>query len=106
MSGVYDVSGILKLYRAVFGADPQQRWDASPLAHVGPSKPPFLIIYAQFDFPGFDAQARQLFSSLREHENEAALVEIPAKDHVTIIASIGTTNDPTTEEILQFLRAH
>jgi acetyl esterase/lipase len=110
ISGVYDVTieprGPFNVYQIVFGTDPQQRRDASPIAHVGPNKPPFLIMYAQFDFPGFDAQARQLLSLLREHENEATLVEIPGRDHVTIIATIGGPNDPTTEEILKFLRGH
>lgn len=106
ISGVYDVTEAFSLYRTVFGADPQQRWDASPLTHVGPNKPPFLILYAQFDFPGFDAQARQLLSGLREYENEATLLEIPNRDHVTIIANIGASHDPTTEEILKFLRSH
>ncbi len=110
ISGIYDVTieppGPFNVYQIVFGTDPQRRRDASPITHVGPRKPPSLIMYAQFDFPGFDAQARQLFSSLREYQNEAALVEIPAKDHVTIIASIGTANDTTTEAILKFLRIH
>jgi hypothetical protein len=75
----------LNVYRIVFGTNPQQRRDASPITHVGPNKPPFLIMYAQFDFPGFDAQARQLLSLLREYGNEAALIEIPNRDHVTII---------------------
>ncbi len=110
ISGVYDVTidppGPFNVYQIVFGADPQQRRDASPITHVGPNRPPFLILYAQFDFPGFDAQARQLLSGLREYENEATLLEIPNRDHVTIIANIGASNDPTTEEILKFLRSH
>lgn len=110
MSGIYDVTveppGPFNVYQIVFGTDPQQRHDASPITHVGPNKPPFLILYAQFDFPGFDAQARQLLSLLREYENEAMLVEIPNRDHLTVIANIGRPNDPTTEEILKFLRSH
>ncbi|MFN4217973.1 MAG: alpha/beta hydrolase [Candidatus Bipolaricaulia bacterium] len=110
ISGIYDLSieppGPFNLYQIVFGADPQVRRDASPITHAGPSKPPFLIMYAQFDFPGFDAQARQLLSLLREYDNEATLVEIPNRDHVTIIANIGAPNDLTTEEILKFLRSH
>lgn len=110
ISGVYDVTidppGPFNVYQIVFGADPQQRRDASPITHVGPNRPPFLILYAQFDFPGFDAQARQLLSGLREYENEATLLEIPNRDHVTIIANIGASHDPTTEEILKFLRSH
>ncbi|MDW8141535.1 MAG: alpha/beta hydrolase, partial [Candidatus Bipolaricaulota bacterium] len=46
ISGIYDVTieppAPFGLYRVVFGTDPQQRRDASPLTHVGPNKPPFL----------------------------------------------------------------
>jgi hypothetical protein len=62
-------------------------------------------MYAQFDFPGFDAQARRLLSLLREYGNEAALIEIPNRDHVTIIFNVGEPNDRTTQEILKFLRS-
>ncbi len=109
ISGIYDVTieppAPANVYRIVFGTDPQVRRDASPITHAGPNKPPFLIMYAQFDFPGFDAQARQLLSLLREYGNEAALVEIPNRDHVTIIFNVGEPNDPTTQEILKFLRS-
>jgi arylformamidase len=109
ISGIYDVTieppGPFNVYQIVFGTDPQQRRDASPITHVGPNKPPFLIVYAQFDFPGFDAQARRLLSLLREYGNEAALIQIPNRDHVTIIFNIGEPNDPTTQEILKFLRS-
>lgn len=110
ISGIYDVTieppDPINVYRIVFGTDPQVRRDASPITHVGPNKPPFLILYAQFDFPGFDAQARQLLSRLREYGNDATLVEIPNRDHVTIIFNIGASGDRTTEEILKFLRSH
>ncbi|MCX8103148.1 MAG: alpha/beta hydrolase [Candidatus Bipolaricaulota bacterium] len=108
ISGIYDVTieppAPVNIYRVVFGTDPQVRRDASPITHVGPNKPPFLIMYAQFDFPGFDAQARQLLSLLKQYENDAALVEIPGRDHVTIIFNIGAPGDRTTEEVLKFLR--
>lgn len=106
ISGVYDVTEAFTLYRSVFGADPQQRQDASPITHVGPNKPPFSILYAQFDFPGLGTQAQQLLALLRQHENEATITEIPNRDHVTIITNIGAPNDQTTQEILKFLQNH
>lgn len=110
ISGIYDVTveppDPINVYRVVFGTDPQVRRDASPITHVGPNKPPFLIMYAQFDFPGFGAQAQQLLSRLREYDNDATLIEIPNRDHVTIIFNIGVSGDRTTEEILKFLRSH
>lgn len=109
ISGIYDVTieppAPMNVYRVIFGTDPQVRRDASPITHVGPNKPPFLILYAQFDFPGFDAQAQRLLSLLREYKNDATLIAIPNRDHVTIIFNVGAPNDRTTEEILKFLRS-
>lgn len=104
MSGVYDVTGSFGLYRAVFGADPQQRQDASPLTHVGPNRPPFFVIYAEFDLPGLGAQARQLASLLKQNGTTVELLEVSATNHVTIITNIGLSGDPTTAAMLAFIR--
>lgn len=109
ISGIYDVTidppAPANIYRIVFGTDPQVRRDASPITHVGPNKPPFLIMYAQFDFPGFDAQARQLLALLKQYGNDATVVEIPNRDHITVIAALGSPTDLATQEILKFLRS-
>lgn len=105
ISGVYDVTPAISLYRTVFGADLAGRREASPGTHVGPNRPPFLVIYAEFDLPGLGLQARQLTELLKQHGNEAGLLEIPATDHVTIITNIGLGGDPTTEAILKFIRS-
>lgn len=105
ISGVYDVTSSFSLYRTVFGADPQQRQDASPLTHVAPNRPPFFVIYAEFDLPGLETQARQFASLLKQNGSEAELLEVSATDHVTIIINIGLSGDPATEAILKFMRS-
>lgn len=105
ISGIYNLN-TLRGYDAVFSSDPQKRRDASPVAHVGDKQPPFLIIYAENDFRTADAQAIELFNLLKQHSTKAELLKIPAKDHYTIIISIGQTSDPTTEAIMKFIRAH
>lgn len=106
ISGIYDLSiappGMS--YNAIFGSDPAVRRDASPITHAGPNKPPFLVIYAQFDFPGLGAQGQQLVERLKQNDNDAALLSIPNKDHVSIIFSLGAPNDLTTEAMLSFMR--
>lgn len=109
--GVIAISGIYNLnempgFTAVFGTDPQARRDASPIAYVGPHLPPFLLLYAQFDLPSLDAQAEEFGTALGEQGGEVQVVEIPLRDHVTIVGLIGRSGDPTTEEMLDFLRAH
>jgi acetyl esterase/lipase len=105
ISGVYDLNAIPG-FDSVFTSDPAKRGDASPVAHVGDKEPPFLIIYGQFDYPTADFQAKELFNLLQQHQNEAKLLEIPLKDHITIITSIGQPGDLTTEAIVNFMNEH
>jgi acetyl esterase/lipase len=106
LSGVYDVTVIPPgtNYDAVFGTDPQVRLDASPMTHISSNEPPFLVVYAQFEYPTLDAQARQFSERLMLNGNEVQLLEIPGRDHIGLAASIGTLADLTTEAILAFIR--
>lgn len=106
LSGVYDVTVIPPgtNYDAVFGTDPQVRLDASPITHVSSNEPPFLVVYAQFEYPTLDAQAWQFSERLILNGNEVQLLEIPGRDHIGLAASIGTPADLTTEAILAFIR--
>jgi len=105
ISGVYDLNAIPGL-DSVFTSDPAKRRDASPVAHVDGQQPPFLILYAQFDYPTADFQAAELFNLLQQEKSEAKLLKIPLKDHITIITSIGQIGDVTTEAIIEFMQAH
>lgn len=103
ISGVYDLNTIPG-FNSVFTSDPAKRRDASPVAHVDDKQSPFLIIYGQFDYPTADLQAMELFNLLQQHKGEAKLLEIPLKDHITIITSIGQPGDLTTQAIVDFMR--
>lgn len=107
LSGIYDVTVIPPgtSYDAVFGTDPEVRRDASPITHVGPNAPPFLIVYAEFEYPTLDVQAQQFFELLKQNGNDAGLLEIPGRDHIGLAASIGSPDDPTTEAMMTFMRA-
>lgn len=105
ISGVYDLNTIPG-FDSVFTSDPETRREASPVAHVDEHQPPFLITYAQFDYPTADIQSAELLNLLRQENSEAQTLTIPAKDHITIITSIGRPGDLTTESMLDFMRAH
>ncbi len=102
ISGVYDLTK-MPGFVSVFSGIPSVRWDASPVAHVDEEQPPFLILYAQFDPPTLHSQAREFFEALTKRSSEARLVEIPQRDHFTIITRVGKAGDPITDLILQFL---
>lgn len=103
LSGVYLIRG--NMFEA-FGTEPDGWKDASPLDHVRAGTPPWLIIYAQRDYPTLPQGAKSLHQALKEQNDNAELLEIPDKTHITIISSIGSDDDKTTAAMLQFLRAH
>ena len=105
ISGVYDLNTIPG-FDSVFTSDPEARREASPVAHVDEKAPPFLITYAEFDYPTADGQSLELFNLLHQKGSEVQIMNIPAKDHITIITSIGRPGDLTTQAILNFMRAH
>lgn len=71
-SGIYDLSADgaavanrAALVESVFGKDPAVRRTAAPRTHVTRAAPPFLILSAANDFPGFQIDARRFASALR-----------------------------------------
>ena len=76
----------LDIFGPAFGDDPQVRADASPLNHVRPGLPPFLLLYADHDLPWLGDVAALFQQALSEQGNESRLVRIEAQqpqfDHV------------------------
>lgn len=97
-SGVYDVRPI-----ALFGKDPSERWNASPLKYVNRDAPPFLVLYAQWDYPGLPVQALEFDKALRRAFVESTLAYIPGEGHISEMVHLWKDNDPTAREILKFI---
>jgi acetyl esterase/lipase len=103
LSGVYDVRGI----PAIFGDDPEQRRDASPIFHVGDwPPPPFQVLYGENNLPGLGPQAVMFYEALAGLPSEADLIEFPGRTHGTMISRIGTPGDEVTETMMCFLINH
>ncbi len=104
ISGVYTIPpGKLA---AVFGDEPSGRSQASPLSHVKPGDPPFLVLYADKDGPGMDRMAEEFTKALKQAGNEATVMRIPDRNHGTIIGNAVNPDDPVTQAVLQFIRRH
>jgi acetyl esterase/lipase len=98
LSGVYDVSTI-----AGFKDDPVK---ASPIKHIRPGAPPFLITYCENDYPSLPFQARTFDAALRQAGDSSQLVYIPGENHITEIIDIANKDDATARAILHFIAAH
>jgi acetyl esterase/lipase len=102
LSGVYDFAAGDAL-ASVFGRDPEVRRDASPLTHVKPGAPPFLVTYCQWDYPTLPAQAKAFHAALQRARIPAELVLIPRENHISEMTSVTKPDDPTVAAALKFL---
>src|SRR4051812_44226482 len=60
ISGVYEIYADFLLFAPVFGRDKEACRLASPVCHVGAKCPPFLLAYADHDYPQLDKQAEDM----------------------------------------------
>ncbi|HTK78122.1 MAG TPA: alpha/beta hydrolase [Gemmataceae bacterium] len=106
MSGVYIVGGGDRMKR-VFGEGPEVAESASPLRHVTGKEPPFLILYADDDFPGCDRMSEAMGKALKAAKVEAECVSIKDRGHISIMVRLATSeSDPATQAILAFVAKH
>jgi acetyl esterase/lipase len=103
LSGAYDLTGI-DAASEVFGKDPAARRAASPVVHVRPDAPPFLVTYCQWDYFSLPAQARQLDAALRKVGVASKLVYVPGQNHISEMLNVGAPNDPTVTAAVAFMR--
>ncbi len=104
LSGVYLL--LPPLFRSVFGKDEATYKSASPLSHVGAGGPPFLILYADRDFPTCGTMSERMCRALKECKCEASAREIKDRDHISIIVRMAQPDDPTTQALLDFVARH
>lgn len=115
IAGVVSISGVYDLeeYRldatdylsAAFGLDPQVYQDASPLTHVHPGAPPFLLAYAERDYPNADRQAHRMREALAEQGVSSQVLHVAGRDHVSILAGIRSLFDPLAVGLALFLKS-
>lgn len=105
ISGVYDVSPNELLFSMVFGKEPAVRQDASPITHVKPGLPPFLIVHGDHELPHCDGPCASRFhTKLKENQNVCRLLPIANRDHMSIIARIIDTSDPGHVAMISFIK--
>jgi len=126
MSGVYRVDDLdLKLsladplgylkgdldvrpFAVVFGSDPEVAKQASPLTHVGPGLPPFLILSAGLDLPRLKPMAREFAAALKKSGCEVRFTQLPCRTHVTSLFDIPhfSVEPVAADAILDFIDRH
>jgi arylformamidase len=103
ISGVYTLPE--NMFASVFGKDPDERKHAFPLNHVKEGEPPFLILYADRDFPTCDQTSEEFCKALKGKQCQAETVAIKNRNHISIIANCCVDTDPACQAILKFISA-
>ena len=110
ISGLYDLTPSWKVSdnqkqatEKTFGNDPAVLKQASPIHHVQPNAPPFLIANAFQDFTGFPLDARRFADALRSAGNKTVQqFMFKDVDHFTIV-KLDDENNPVRRTILAFM---
>lgn len=109
ISGVYDLPAYAHMAAdylgPVFGENPETWADASPLNHVTQGAPPFFLAHAEFDYPGAAPQTEAMAAALRAAGSGVKLVNVPGRNHVTILTGVASLLDPLALGLAMFLRA-
>jgi acetyl esterase/lipase len=89
----------------IFGADPAALRRASPVAHVRPGLPPFLLINGALDYCPLHGMTRQFAAALKEQGCSVRTKEIAWRTHETVLFDIlHLDEDATTRAaILDFI---
>jgi acetyl esterase/lipase len=86
-----------------FGDDPKVWVQASPLSHVRPGLPPFLLLNAEREIPGLRPMANEFRDSLEKAGTPVELFTINGCNHNTILRRLEQTDNPTANVLLRFI---
>lgn len=98
VSGAYDLKSL-----PLFG--PREHTATPPLEHAHAAAPPFLITYAQWDYPFLAREARALDAALRRHFTPSTLRFFPGENHLSEIEGVWRENNALAQAIIGFVRS-
>jgi acetyl esterase/lipase len=100
------VSLPINLFSIVFGTDAKVCAAASPINHVRPGLPPFLLINAEHDLPLLPGMARDFAAALRGAHCEVREMQIKNRGHEDVMFLASNRADPVARAIEEFVRRH
>lgn len=109
LRGVIPISGVFEIdasrwYDRAFPRD--GRPQASPMTHVAAAGPPVLVLVGDKDMRGLIRQARTFEKALIARRATVERLEVPARNHFTIIMLAGFHTDPVNQAITRFVKLH
>ncbi len=104
ISGVYSIPP--RMFKDVFGTDPEARQAASPINHVHAGCPPFLIIYGDHDMPFCEVMSEAFAKALAGKNVSAEALAIKPRNHIDILAKLRINDDPCAVALRDFVLKH
>jgi acetyl esterase/lipase len=103
VSGVYKIYATERVFNGPFGKDEDVCKNASPLTHVAGKHPPFLIAYADNDYPHLDEMAKDMYAALKKVDSPCDLLLCKRRTHITIITSFIDPDDTLNKAFREFV---
>jgi acetyl esterase/lipase len=104
--GVVSISGLYAIPRGrfpLFEDSDEGARKASPLRQVHEKVPPFLLIYADGDFPEFGRMAEDFGQALRKAGGEATCLKVEGRTHGSVAAKMAEPEDTAGRAVLEFI---
>lgn len=91
-------------YERRFGTRPDWQQAVSPLRFVDAEAPPFLILFAQNDYPALRRQAWLLNAALQAEGAESEVVVVPRQNHERVVLTLSRDDKTAGPAMLRFIR--
>jgi acetyl esterase/lipase len=95
---------LLNPFPLIFGNDPKVLKEASPMSYIKPGLVPFLVLYAEKEFPFIADTSRDFTAAMQKSKNEVELIKFEKRDHNTIFFYADTADDPVHKAIVSFVQ--
>jgi acetyl esterase/lipase len=108
LSGTVQAKVKVRPLALVFGDDPKKAWQASPLAHVRPGLPPFLLLNGGLDYPPLLRMTREFAAALKKNGCSVEVKRLSWRTHETLMFDIPnlTADRVTVDRIVDFVERH
>ncbi len=94
----------INIFGPAFGDDPHTRLAASPVHHIRPGLPPFLLFNPQKELPLLPGMAEEMHETLRKHGCASVHATIENRNHNSLFFKAAEPGDPIGRAIVEFIR--
>lgn len=106
VSGMYNFNSLVLRWAGLNYIFPTEvdRAAASPIRHIKPDSPSFLVLYAQKDLTTFEGQAKNFHETLQKTGCKSSLLMVSNKDHFTILFDICDQQSKSSKTVIGYIK--